>query len=210
MESILNRLSKGLSKMAVTTVMKERNISLNGYVHKAVIISLYAPGIGIARSLGRAGIRVIALESNMNIPGVHCRYCTVEYCADIEDKKILVATLIRLAEKEKYKPVLYLTNDVQLKIVSEARDILSEFYFFVLPDSKTIDILLEKSLFNEFAEKECLPIPQTIILRDNEKLNSGSIAFPCVIKPNYRPAEWFNYFLVLKHTKLRQPNSVMR
>jgi predicted ATP-grasp superfamily ATP-dependent carboligase len=77
-------------------------------------------------------------------------------------------------------------------IASENREILREYYVFNLPSKSTVKILMDKTLFAEFAERNGFHIPQTLIsnnLSDIESI-SGTVNYPCLIKPSFRQPIW--------------------
>ena len=160
------------------------------YPHKAMVVSLYQNGLGIARDLARRGVPVMALGSTKALAGIHTRYAQIHFCKNIDDESCLVESLIALGRNEKEKSVLFLTNDHQVHIVSRRRSELSEYYYINMPQKETVMLLLEKTMFAPFAQKKGFSVPQSIILKHNN-VDDGDIRFPCIIKPTYKTVTWW-------------------
>src|SRR3989338_1920885 len=160
--------------------------------HKAVIVGLYQTGLGIARSLAIAGIEVIGIESNLKMPTVNTGYCRLEPCLDIDNSDILLDKLIEIAQDECEKPVLFMTGDKNVKIVSENREILSRYYHFTLPDKSAVVCLMDKIRFANFAEQKQLDVPRTIVVSHPDRImqHIDNIIFPCIVKPTYKDSLW--------------------
>lgn len=158
----------------------------------AVVVGLSITGLGVVRSLARAGIKVIGVDSNFDKPSAHTRYCEKVSCANIDEEKELLDTLIAIGKRSKSKLVLFLSTDMSVLITSEHREILREHYLFNLPSESTVKTLMDKTLFAEFAKRNGFHIPQTFIadnLSDIESISEG-VNYPCVIKPSFRQPIW--------------------
>ena len=127
-------------------VPKTRNNSI------AVVIGLSINALNIIRSLGRKSIDVIAIHSNTSEYAARSRYCRVICCEKI-DGEILIEKLINIGRSLKQKKVLFCTSDLSVLTVSKYRSELEEYYHFVLPPNKTVEMLMNKKLFYEFAFK---------------------------------------------------------
>ncbi|MFH2138142.1 MAG: hypothetical protein ABII88_06490 [Candidatus Omnitrophota bacterium] len=163
---------------------------------KAVVIGLYPTSLGIIRSLVNKGVKVIGVESDRNIPGAYTRLCQVENCQDINDDKFLVETLISFAKRESKKPVLFLTGDENVQIASKNRKELLKYYKFSLPEADIVEMLMEKTKFAKFAEKEKLKVPRSVIFKEIESLSKiiNDFQFPCIVKPSYKTHAWEHRF----------------
>jgi predicted ATP-grasp superfamily ATP-dependent carboligase len=158
----------------------------------AVVVGLSITGLGTVRALARAGIQVIGVDSNFNQPSARTRYCKKISCSDINKEDVLLKTLIAISKKNKEKPVLFLSTDMSVIIASENRDLLNNYFIFNLPSKFEVRMLMDKSLFADFAKNNGFQIPQTFVVNNlnNIQTVSKNIQFPCIIKPSYRKPTW--------------------
>ncbi|MFC2061051.1 hypothetical protein ACFLUV_00905 [Elusimicrobiota bacterium] len=159
--------------------------------NKAVIVGLYPCGLGLLRSLAKKGIEIIAICDN-DIPDRYSRYCKIVRCSDSTDEEALKKVLLEIGKNEEFQPALFMTGDDNVRIVSENREMLSEYYLLSLPDKNTVMTLLEKSLFAQYSKTRDLKIPGTIIVNNTDSLDKiiDKVTFPCILKPALRTMEW--------------------
>jgi predicted ATP-grasp superfamily ATP-dependent carboligase len=76
--------------------------------------------------------------------------------------------------------------------ISRWRDRLADAYRFVLAEHDTIELLMDKVRFAEYATAAGLPIPATRILRSRADAEAAatSIGYPVVIKPPVKTPAW--------------------
>jgi len=157
----------------------------------AVVIGLSINALSIIRSLGRRSIEVIAISSSFAEYAAKSRYCRVIYCEKL-DGETLIKKLKDVGSSLGQKGSLFCTSDLSVLTVAEHQDELKEYYHFVLPTKETIEILMSKKLFYEFAFKHGFNVPQTFFISNVEDIeNVGNTAsYPCIIKPEYRDDYW--------------------
>jgi predicted ATP-grasp superfamily ATP-dependent carboligase len=97
--------------------------------------------------------------------------------------------LIKAAKQDGVRPVLIPTGDVDVALMSDNRDVLREYFRFVLSDARILEALLKKDEFYRLAIRMDLPTPKTYFANDLQQVQevSSQITFPCVIKPRYSP-----------------------
>ena len=157
----------------------------------AVVIGLSINALGIIRSLGRNSIDVIAISSDLSEYAAKSRYCKVVYCEKLNGE-LLVEKLKEIGSSLEQKGTLFCTSDFSVLTVSKNESELKEYYHFVLPAPKTVEMLMSKKLFYEFAFKNGFNVPQTFFVRGKEgvKKVGNTISYPCIIKPEYRDKDW--------------------
>ena len=95
----------------------------------AFVLGMFETGLGVGRSLGREGIRVVGIDFKKDI-GFYSRYIHGQICPHpLEEEKIFVDFLITQAITQKEKPVLFITSDEFLVAVSKNRDAIEEHFF---------------------------------------------------------------------------------
>ncbi len=91
--------------------------------------------------------------------------------------------------------VLFPADDIVVRIVAEHADELAAQFDFVLPDLPTVDRLLDKSVFHEWALANDFPVPPTAIVDSPAQLRAAlrEMAFPVVFKPVERTPQWQDF-----------------
>jgi D-aspartate ligase len=107
----------------------------------------------------------------------------------------LISTLERIAADGMLghgPAVIVPCSDAAVLAISRWRDRLTDAYRFVLPDHDTIELLMDKLRFAEYANAAGLPIPDTHILRTraDAKGAAASLTYPAVVKPPIKDARW--------------------
>lgn len=149
----------------------------------AVVVGAQANGLGVVRSLARARLPIIALDTTLAQPAMWSRWSQRLVVPKLSGRP-LVDSLLKLQERLGGRPVLILTDEMAVTTVSEFRDRLSEAYSFQLPSSDLLATLENKARFHEFAECHGLPVPLTVALRDEGDLAQLSrLQYPLIVKP---------------------------
>jgi D-aspartate ligase len=153
----------------------------------AVVVGGGTNALGVVRSLGRQGVRVAVLAKQAGAPAMRSRYAARRIVAT--DYASLPAQLLVVAQELQGRPVLFLTEEEAVRVVSEARDRLQSIYRFRLG---THDLMLElthKEGVQRLAEGAGLSIPRAVRLGNPSDLNLlAQLRFPCVLKPGLKHA----------------------
>jgi D-aspartate ligase len=107
----------------------------------------------------------------------------------------LIEHLERLATRlDGRAAVLLPCSDASVLAISRWRDRLAGAYRFVLPEHDTVEMLMDKVRFAEYATAAGLPIPATRILRsaDDARAAAAELTFPVVLKPSVKSDRWFS------------------
>jgi predicted ATP-grasp superfamily ATP-dependent carboligase len=145
---------------------------------------MFETGLGVARSLGRNGIRVLGLDSHLDV-GFRSKYVDASLCPDpLQDVDSFVEHLIRIARAEEHKPVLFVTSDEFLLAVARNRERLQDFLLFELSDTETLESIADKYRQYELARSAGIPVPATFLLSDRADVAElrREIPFPVFIK----------------------------
>ncbi len=149
-------------------------------------------GMDLVRALALAGIHsaVVAKEGEVSR---YSRFAVavVDARDPWSDAEQLVERLLRFAETQLERPVLYYDGDGSLLLVSRYRARLQEAFRFVVPESELVEELTDKARFQALAERFGLPVPRSAVLsaRDASGLSGIDLPFPLVLKPRARPME---------------------
>lgn len=114
----------------------------------------------------------------------------IAYRSNIPDRKIiledgLIQGLLRIGGTFPDKPVLLFTRDDEIVAVNQNRKEMEQYYTFLLPEQSTVDMLMEKMKFAEFAVAEKLSVPETVFVRGEDQLRdlADTLPFPFIVKP---------------------------
>jgi predicted ATP-grasp superfamily ATP-dependent carboligase len=147
-----------------------------------------AHGLAIARSLGRRGVEVHALEANDKLPGTATRHARLHSARDVNGPGLIDALLEirpRLGNAMR-PPVLFLTNDNMVRVVAQAWPLLAGHYRLSWSHCRdTIAALVLKSSLQGECDRAGLPYPRTWQLEHpGEAGNLGpQLTFPVIAKP---------------------------
>ena len=154
----------------------------------AFVLQMGTNGLGVARSLGREGVRVVGVDFDPRALGFSSRYCQPVLCPEpIRDPGGVVEVLIKEADRFKEKPVLYPSTDAFVLLLSRNRKVLEDHFRFAMPSNDIIEGLMDKRRLYDWAEKVGTPYPQTLCPNDLSDLEEMKdlILYPAFIKPYY-------------------------
>lgn len=157
----------------------------------AVVIPADRPAaLGIARSLGRRGIKVFGVDQDAYAIAMASRYMTPRPIpgADGSDEQRL-EHLLKLG-KELGEAVLYPIRDNDVLLCSKYRAELQPYYRYVMSDHETITNVLTKDGLHKVAEKFNIPSPRVIWANSLEEIIQigDQLPFPVVLKPVFSPS----------------------
>jgi predicted ATP-grasp superfamily ATP-dependent carboligase len=159
-----------------------------------------AHGLAIARSLGRRGVQVHALEANDTLPGTTTRHAALHSARDLNGPGLIDALLElrpRLGSATR-PPVLFLTNDNMVSVVAQAWPLLADHYRLSWSHCReTIAALVLKSSLQGQCKRAGLPYPRTWQLEHPDEADrlAPRLSFPVIAKP-VRPLRAFKVRLL--------------
>ena len=141
-------------------------------------------GLNIVRALGMAGIPVVIASSERRTPSMASRYCAgVIELPPISEREAVVETLLHAAKGYGARVPLFYDNDDRLALVQDYREKLAPHFALLLNEPGLGEDLLEKSRFQELAERHGLPVPRRIEWHALEAERG-----PVLVKPKTRTA----------------------
>lgn len=163
----------------------------------AVVLGMGQNGLASIRALGRQGIPVFAIDTDLSQPGAGSRYCRPIPCPDAKNGGPgLLHTLLELGPTFGDPPVLFPSGDLNLAVISRARDQLAPYYRVSLPPAPVVELALNKRAFYQFASENGFPIPRTYFLESQPNIDAiaREVEYPCIIKPFQPTAAWRQTF----------------
>ena len=160
----------------------------------AVVVGADLNGLGVVRSLAKAGVPMAVLDTDLRKPTLSTRFGSKIRVPALSGEPF-VESLVQFARTLKQKSVLILTQEDSVASVSWHREQLEKFYFFSMPSKSTMQMLMNKSSFQQSAEDLKSPIPRSVRLTANIDLERiYLLRYPCVVKPLVKNADYSRRF----------------
>ena len=152
----------------------------------AVVFNCHITGLAVARSLGRQGVPVVALDRDNKGYGLHSRYTAVAGLCPypLDDEPGFIRLLMEIGSTLKRKAVLFPCLDEWVFAVARHRAELEEYFHIPFSELPTIERILDKNLLYKKCEEKGIPIPRTFYIGENRPEQiAREIEFPCIVKP---------------------------
>ncbi len=153
----------------------------------AVVVRGELNGLGVVRSLARAGVPSIVVDTTNWHAAMWSRHTRGEarrHIVPVLHGPPLIDELLALQTKLAVRPVLMPTDEMAAHSISEFRDALAPHYRLTLPEPSIFAALSDKAAFRGLAEANELPIPRTIeIARMADIAGIRALELPIIVKP---------------------------
>ncbi len=161
----------------------------------AVVVGAGVNGLGVLRSLARARVPVIVLDSDARQPGMRSRYGRKVVYPDNGPNAVIDALEALADDFVGSRAVLFLTQEGVVSSVSAHRHRLANLYRFTLTAHTTLARLMRKDGFHAVAEAAGAPVPRTLCITKVEQLETlRALRPPLVVKPSVRHAGYGSAF----------------
>jgi len=167
-----------------------------------IVLSAHTMGLGVIRSLGQKGIPVYAVSYSKSDMGRSSRFVKKYFISENpeESPEGFINSVVKIGKKLN-TPILMPADDATLKIVSQNKVLLSEYFRVACSDWSIIEKIIFKQHTYAIAEKLGVPTPASVILKDESdiKYAAQKTNFPCILKPfeSHTFYEMFNKKMVL-------------
>jgi D-aspartate ligase len=136
-------------------------------------------GLAAVRSLGRAGVPVIAIDHRRGALGFHSRFAEARLCPDPVAEEDSYATFLRELGDELDAPApIFPTHDEHLNAIAQSRDALGERFLYPFPAWDVLGPIQSKRHQVERARELGIPVPET---RDDP---TDELGYPVLVKPS--------------------------
>ena len=147
-----------------------------------IVIGGHVQGLGIIRIFGKNDIPCYVLDSNSINIAKHSKYCSK--FLKIDPKQKLISFLIELNSKYNLNDWLLIpTDDNYVRIVSQNRKLLENYYRVSVDDWEVIEKCYNKRITYRIAQDLGIDMPKTYFPDNIEEIKGLNIDFPCIIKP---------------------------
>lgn len=146
-----------------------------------IILGGHVQALGIVRAYGRMGLQTLIIDKTARNISMHSKYCTEDYVVNDEN---LLQFLIDLGKGGKYQNwIVFPTNDFHVKILSQNKKKLEEFFKITTDRWSVIKLFYNKKETYNLAQKLEIPIANTFFPKDEIDLQHINPVYPCIIKP---------------------------
>jgi predicted ATP-grasp superfamily ATP-dependent carboligase len=153
-------------------------------VNPAVVVDVgWVNGLAAVRSLGRAGVRVLALDHRPSALGFRSRYAEPVLTPDPQDEEAFVSFLAGLQVQR--APVLA-THDEPLNAIARGADRLGDRFLYPFPPWDVLARIQTKRGQLEAAGAAGIPIPRTSYPGSaaEARAAAGELGLPVLVKPS--------------------------
>ena len=153
-------------------------------MNPAVVVDVgWVNGLAAIRSLGRAGIRVLALDHRASALGFRSRYAEPVVTPDPQDEEAFVSFLAGLEVK---RAPLFATHDEPLNAIARGADRLGDRFLYPFPPWDVLARIQTKRGQLETAEAVGVPIPRSAYpaSADEARAAAEEIGLPVLVKPS--------------------------
>jgi predicted ATP-grasp superfamily ATP-dependent carboligase len=154
----------------------------------AVVVEVaWVNGLAAIRSLGRRGLRVLALDHRPHALGFRSRYAEARLAPDpLDDEDGFIAALRSAAEETADVLPVFPTHDEHVNAIARHADALADRYRFPFPNWEVLARIQSKRHQLETAESLGVPVPRTHYPDSAEEaLAAGEeLGFPLIVKPS--------------------------
>ena len=152
----------------------------------AFILGMGQNGLGVARSLGRAGIPLVGVDCRRNGIGFSSRYCSRKAVLSHpeENPEQSLEGLMALGRGLERKGVLIPTVDYYVSFIARWRHELSRHFVFNIPAAPVLERIVDKRRQYEWAAELGIPIARSFLPADPSELPAilETSAFPLLVK----------------------------
>jgi D-aspartate ligase len=148
-----------------------------------VVDAGWVNGLAAIRSLGRAGIPVIAVDHRPSALGFRSRYARRALSPDPQDEDAFVSFLAGL-ELDAPAPV-FATHDEPLNAIARGADRLGGRFLYPFPPWEVLQRIQTKRGQLEAAQAAGVPVPRTVYPTSAEEAHAAAddLGYPVLVKP---------------------------
>src|SRR5437879_10080758 len=154
----------------------------------AVVVEVaWVNGLAPIRSLGRHGLRVLALDHQPYALGFRSRYADARLAPDpLDDEPGFVEALEAVAEESDDVLPIFPTHDEHLNAIARHTGVLGERYRFPFPSWEVLEKIQSKRHQLETAEAVGVAVPRTFHPRSGEEARAAGeeVGYPLIVKPS--------------------------
>ena len=155
-------------------------------VSAVVLVSSQHGGVGIIRSLGRAGVPVYGVHQDSWEPSARSQYLRGTFRWDFSTAQAgkSVEFLLGVARQFGHRPVLIPTSDITAVFLADNAKNLANHYLFATASAQVVRTFASKKETADLCRRLGIPTPETAMPRCREDLFNfaSSARYPVIVK----------------------------
>jgi len=155
-------------------------------VPAVVLVSSQHGGVGIIRSLGRAGVPVYGVHQDRWEPAARSRYLRGTFPWDFSTAQApkSVEFLLETARQFGQRPVLIATSDITAVFLADNAEVLANHYLFATPSAQVVRTFASKKETADLCRRLGIPTPETAMpaCRDDLLSFARATRYPVIVK----------------------------
>ena len=151
----------------------------------AVVVDVgWVNGLAAIRSLGRAGVPVLAVDHRPSALGFRSRYAQARVCPDPQDEGAFIDYFAALGEELEAPVPVFPTHDEPLNAIARAG--LGDPFRFPFPHWPVLSRIQSKRAQYEAAEAAGIAVPQTVVPGSAAEAGAAAdeLGYPVLVKPS--------------------------
>lgn len=154
----------------------------------AFVLNVSLAGLGAIRSLGREGITVIGLDPDPNHAGFVSGYCTSRVCPHpVHEPDKLAEFLVSEGKTLDQPGILSPASDATVLFMSRYRDVLKDYFRFILPSPDVMEASLNKRSLYDLVKRAGYDHADTRYPETIEDVHEikDDLTYPVYLKPYF-------------------------
>ena len=151
-----------------------------------VVDVAWVNGLAAIRSLGRAGVRVIAVDHRPSALGFRSRYARPVLAPDPQDEDAFISFLAELGEDLEAPAPVFATNDEPLNAIARGAERLGDRFLYPFPPWELLARIQTKRGQLEAALAAGIPVPRTSYPASAAEALAAAeeLGYPVLVKPS--------------------------
>ena len=165
-------------------------------MRSAFVFPLSSTGLAAVRSLGRAGIPVVAMDADRRTAGLASGYARPRVIPSPgEDPEALLAWLVEAGRRLPQPGVLFPASDEAAQFISRRRHHLAPYFTLAVPPADAVELAIDKQRQYALAESLGIAYPETHYPRTAADVRALAphLSYPAFLKANQGHL-WRRYF----------------
>ncbi|MFQ5674614.1 MAG: hypothetical protein ACE5G1_01850 [bacterium] len=145
-----------------------------------------ANGFSVLRNLRKMGVKVVSVDSQRHNMTYYSRSVKKKICPDWESaEEAFVDFLLEFGKQLQPKAVLFPTEDTCLLAVARHRERLNNVFHLPIPETKTVEALVDKQRFYDLLQESQVAHPKTFYPADLAQVKQLAevMDYPYILKP---------------------------